>query len=421
MTVITSNGRIRQMERERLVIPGKCVVDFQQLTVLKDSSSSPDDIDPRLAILLDIFYLHRNNFLSLEQIANLQYGYSESGSTGAVKADIGKLRALIGDKKPFTVIVQKSGLGYKFVFEETTSVEHLTLESAFKRLCEAGEIRTVCVATSDGSLVFETTSSPSANAVCDFFVPDAVFSSPLNNSDKEEVVCGRIHTSEHQLQSFYRQTSMLIDRVWVVCRENVRDRLIRVQKLKGITAFSAPLPQKLEELDAFPVDANKMLDLILNKLVLEIEKMMAESVAMHSFMSNARATLTTATALDGVVAVSLMAMYFLSCGYNAQNNEVFLQDADRYKTALQKKIREVFFTETSPQASDLDVFISICKAAKEAMNAVLSDLDDRRERMEDFDKVFVEQLNLSEILRNSGIRLSGVANSNENESPIKVR
>lgn len=420
MAVITSNGRIRQTELDCLVIPEKCVIDFQQLTVLNDSSSSPKDVDPRLAILLDIFYIHRNNFLSLDQITNLLYGYSESGSTGSVKADIGKLRALIGDKRPFTIIKHKTGLGYKFVFEESSSVEHLTLESVFKRLCKAGEIRNVCVATSDGSLVIETTSSPSANAICDFFMPDAVFSSPLNNLAKDEFVCGRIHTSEQQLQIFYRQTTMLIDRVWDVCRENVRDRLIRNQKLKGITAFSAPLPQKLKELDAFPVDANKMLDLILNKLIFEIENMMAEFVTIQSFL-NTRATLTTVTALDGVVAISLMAMYFLSCDYNAQNNEGFLQDADHYRAVLQKKIREVFLAETSPQASDLDVFISICQAAKEAMSVVLSDLNDRRERMEDFDKVFVEQLNLSEILRNSGIRLSGTSNSNENESPIKIR
>ena len=43
------------------------------------------------------------------------------------------------------------------------------------------------------------------------------------------------------------------------------------------------------------------------------------------------------------------------------------------------------------------------------------------ERIAEFEKVFIEQLNLSEILRNSGIRLAGASNSNENESPIKVR
>ena len=39
----------------------------------------------------------------------------------------------------------------------------------------------------------------------------------------------------------------------------------------------------------------------------------------------------------------------------------------------------------------------------------------------DFDKVFVEKLNLSEILRNSGIRLSDASNTSENQSPIKSR
>ena len=98
-----------------------------------------------------------------------------------------------------------------------------------------------------------------------------------------------------------------------------------------------------------------------------------------------------------------------------------MRDADRYRSALQKKIREVFFSETSPDASDLDVFIALCKLAKEAMSEVLSDLDDKRERMKDFDKVFVEKLNLSEILRNSGIRLSDTSNTSENQSPIKSR
>ncbi len=421
MTVVTSNGRIRQIEYDQLVIPGKCVVDFQELTVLKGSSSSPDDIAPRLAILLDIFYIHRNQFLSLEQIADLQYGYSESGSTGALKADIGKLRALIGDQKPFTVIVQKNGKGYKFVCEETPPVSYLTLETIFKRLVTAGEIKTICVVTSDGNLIIETTSKPSANATCDFLIPDSAFSTPPSTLDKEEFVCGSIHTSKQQLQNFYRQTTILFDRIWSICRDCVRERLIRIQKLKGITAFSAPMPKKVEELDAFPIDANKMLDLLLNKLVLEVEKMMSEPTIAQSFFSNTKAILATENALDGVVAISLIAMYFLSCNYDSQHDEGFLQDADRYRAALQKKITDVFFSETSPPASDLDVFISLCKAAKEAMSAVLSDLDDRKERMEEFDKFFVEQLNLSEILRNSGIRLNGHSNSSENDSPIKAR
>ena len=421
MTTVTSNGRVRQIECDQLVIPGKCVVDFQELTVRKVSSSSPEDIDPRLAILLDIFYVHHDQFLTLEQLADLQYGYTESGVTGSIKADIGKLRALIGDQKPFSAIVHKSGKGYKFVCDKTSPAKHLTLETIFKRLSIAGEINVICVVSSDGTLIIETTAKPSANVICDFLMPDSVFNLPLRNSDKEEFVCGKINSAKQQLQNFYWHSTMLLDKIWDICHENVRERLIRIQKLKGITAFSAPLPHRLEDLDAFPLDANKMLDLILDKLVSEIEKMISEPTVMQSFFSNTKAVLSTANAIDGIVASSLIAMYFLSCEYDSKHNESFLRDADRYRSALQKKIREVFFSETSPDASDLDVFIALCKLAKEAMSEVLSDLDDKRERMKDFDKVFVEKLNLSEILRNSGIRLSDTSNTSENQSPIKSR
>lgn len=421
MTTVTSNGRVRQIDCDKLVIPGKCIVDFQELTVRKVSSSSPENIDPRLAILLDIFYVHRDQFLTLEQLADLQYGYTESGVTGSIKADIGKLRALIGDQKPFSAIVHKSGKGYKFVCGDKSPVEHLTLETIFKRLSIAGEINAICVVSSDGTLIIETTAKPSANATFDFLMPDSIFALPLKSSEKEEFVCGKINSAMQQLQHFYRHSVILLDRIWDICRENVRDRLIRIQKLKGITAFSAPLPHRLEDLDAFPLDANKMLDLILNKLVLEIEKMVSEPTVIQSFFSNTKAVLSTANAIDGIVASSLIAMYFLSCGCGSKHDESFSQDADRYKNALQKKIRDVFFSETAPGASDLDVFITLCKLAKEAMSEVLSDLDDKRERMKDFDKVFVEKLNLSEILRNSGIRLSDASNTSENQSPIKSR
>jgi len=420
MARIKAKGMRRPWETEcdHLVITGKCVVDFLELTVLKDPNCEPEDMDPRLAILLDILYKNRNHFLSLEKITDLRDSMSEKST----KADIGKLRKLIGDTFPFTVIMNKAGLGYKFVSDEKPPVQYPTLSSIFGRLATAGEICWVCVVNRDGTLIIEATSKPSTNAICDFLLPDSIFYSPLTSQEKEAYANGNVHEAKEHLQGFYRQASLvidkspMIDKIWSVCVERIRGSLIRALKLKGIIAYSDPLPQKLKDLDGFIMDENKRLDLILNKLAGELDQMLAEDVVMKLFLSGRKAALTAANALDGIVAISLVAMYFLSCQNNEPWDESFLQDAEQYRKALQKKIEEVFFPETRVDGDRVDI-----KEVRAILGVVLADLDNWQERVALFDKLVIDLKNLDAVHRNSGIRVSEATNSSENDSPIKSR
>lgn len=421
MPVITSNGRARTITYDQLVIPGKCVVDFRELTVLRNGCTSPDNIHPRLAILLDIFYNHRNRFLTSDKIADIRYGYAE-GTLSSIKNDVSKLRGLIGDKKkPPEVIVSKHGVGYKFVYNGESPTTCLSLEDIFRRLSITGEIEKICIVTAEENLVIETTLSASVNAVFDFFISDTILPNPLNMSEKEEFVRGKVCTSKRHLQSFYRQAVLAFDGMWEASRNNIRAHLVRSQKLKVFRALSSPLPTKLADFENLPMDADKMLDVILNQITLEIEKMMDEPIVRETFFSNSKATVTKANTIDGVVALLFISLFFLSNGQKLASDESLSRDADRYKSKLTEKIREIFSPEEETYTRD-DVSALLQRIVDDIHRGIDS-------YSQDFDstmtlkvlKIIDGTFNLSSYYRNSPTSGNDKSNTRENDSSVKAR
>lgn len=421
MPTITSNGSARTITYDQLVIPGKCVVDFRELTVLRNGCTSPDNIHPRLAILLDIFYNHCNRFLTCDKIADIRYGYADKGTPLTIKTDIEKLRGLIGDEKPFAVIVNKRGVGYKFVYNEESPNTCLSLEDIFRRLSTTGKIEKICIVTAEENLVIETTLSPSVNAVLDFFISDTILPNPLNISEKEEFVRGKVCTSKRHLQSFYREAVLAFDGMWEASRENIRAHLVRSQKLKVFRALSSPLPTKLADFENLPMDADKMLDVILNQITLEIEKMMDEPIVRETFFSNSKATVTKANTIDGVVALLFISLFFLSNGQELASDESLSRDADRYKSKLTEKIREIFSPEEETYTRD-DVSAllqSIVDDIHRGIDSYSQDFDSAMtlKVLKIIDGIF----NLSSYYRNSPTSGNDKSNTRESDSSVKAR
>lgn len=278
-------------------------------------------------------------------------------------------------------------------------------------LFSAGKIDRIPWTTYDQKFLVQNVSESSVDAICRFFFPNVC------------VWCGEKLLSNFKdldkasLILYIGRVCRVPDTEWQCCRNHLNTQLGQTVKLRLYPMIdpSNPVPKTQDDLLRVAIQLDDFVGGILEQMQDYISSIINEYPYINEkFFLGKTVTLTKENLPDAIVALSWIAFY----QDLILNFPLLSEELEKYRKVLVSTIKSIFFP---PSPSELDSIVSLYNAAKEAMSQALLGLDDRTERIAEFEKVFVEQLNLSEILRNSGIRLAGASNSNENESPIKVR
>lgn len=319
-------------------------------------------------------------------------------------------------------VIEESGNGYTYVGpaakwivdapekRESKKCEFPLLNYGTK-LFDKGKIEKIAYLTQNGSVKVYDTPNVTVGAICNFFFPSAITwfencsISNIENFDKTLLV--------RYVNSVYNASDM----EWSASIQHVREQMGLAVKLRLYPMInpSNPIPQNSDDLSRVTIQIDNFVDGIFDQVLNWVSSLVNDDVYINAnFFMGKPVCLTKANLLDAIVALSWISLYQeLVCGFPLLSAEW-----EKYRKALSKNIKRIFFP---PSSAELEELMTVCDAAREAFDKAVRELDNRRELKEDFDKFFVELLNLNEILKNPGIRLSEATNSNENEPPIKVR
>lgn len=293
----------------------------------------------------------------------------------------------------------------------------INLSEVFNVVCKAGDIAYIA-RINNGDLVVQDTKKITAINKLHFLLPDSVFADQISAKTADEFCKGGISTESHEvLNRFHRQTVLFVDKIWDVCQEHMHEQLKMVQALKVYTSMKRSVPDALQDLQMVSEIAERFVNDILSQLSTPIEQRILTSCIVGDFFCGKKVVITDKNAVCGLVALSLISFYYLAITTPFTHIEKYKEDVERYKTALQAKIKEVFFPDSN---SDNDK-VSIAEV-RALLDIVLAGLDiPPRERRAIIDKYIIDRKNLDAVHKNSGIRVSETAISSENESLIKVR
>ena len=293
----------------------------------------------------------------------------------------------------------------------------ITLSEVFSVVCDAGDVKHIA-RIDDGDLLVLDTKRVIASDKLHFLLPASAFADQISAKTADEFCKGSILTeSQDVLNRFHRQTVLFIDKIWDICQEHMYEQLKMIQALKVYTSMRRSVPNKLQDLQMVSEIAERFVNDILSQLSSPIEQRILTSCIIGDFFSGKKVVITDNNAVCGLVALSLISFYYLAITTPFTHAEKYKADVERYKAALQSKIKEVFF----PDTGDDNDKVSIAEV-RALLDIVLAGLDiPPRERRAIIDKYIIDRKNLDAIHKNSGIRISEAAISSENESPIKIR
>ena len=275
----------------------------------------------------------------------------------------------------------------------------------------AGKIDRIGWTTYNQIFLVQNASEAPFDAIWKFFFPNtSVWGGDDGVSSLKDV-------DKSALLLYISRVCKAVDVEWQHCRNHLYNQLGATVKLRLYPMIdpSNPTPKTKDDLLRVPIQLDDFIGGILEQTYDYVSSIVNEQEYINkNFFMGKAVILTKENLPDAIIALSWIALY----QELVQDFPLLSEELEKYRIALVNAIKSIFFP---PVPSEFDPIISVYNAAKEAMSQALLGLDDRAERIAEFEKVFMEQLNLSEILKNSGIRLVGGPNSNENESPIKSR
>ena len=120
-----------QIPEEVVRIPGHCTIDFGA-HLIRIEGEEPERLTNKFLILLAYFYQNKNQFLSPLQILHHMFPQeiTDRGAPDQVKPMVYTLRKKLRDKRPFTIIVEERGYGYKFVLQPDGRVSSIPSSGA---------------------------------------------------------------------------------------------------------------------------------------------------------------------------------------------------------------------------------------------------------------------------------------------------
>lgn len=288
---------------------------------------------------------------------------------------------------------------------------YFSLKEFGTKLFSAGKIDRIPWTTCDQKFLIQNASEAPLDAICKFFFPGTGvwYCEDIGSSFK--------NIDRSTLLLYISRVSKAADLEWQHCRDHLHNQLGETVKLRLYPMIDPanPIPKTKDDLMRVVIQLDDFIGGTLEQTQDYISSIVNEHPYINrNFFAGKTVELTKENLPDAIIALSWIALY----QELVQNFPLLSEKLEKYRKTLVNTIKSIFFP---PVPSEFDSIISLYSAVKEAMSQALLGLEDRTERIAEFEKVFIEQLNLSQILRNSGIRLAGVPNSNENESPIKVQ
>lgn len=117
MSYIMNNGLQYEIPDAVVFISDKCTVDFSAHEVLYNDNKNAK-IVPELMLLLSYLYENRKRFCNTNDICDYLFRNTERGYTDQIKSKVNRLRSLLKDEKPFKIIINSRGYGYKLIVSD---------------------------------------------------------------------------------------------------------------------------------------------------------------------------------------------------------------------------------------------------------------------------------------------------------------